>query len=431
MAKIIIIGGGWAGVAAAATAKNNGADVTIVEKTDLLLGSGNVGGIFRNNGRFTAAEEFIALGGGGLFAVLDTCALHRNISFPGHAHASLYAVNRIEAQVRRYLLALGVKLKMEHGVSGVDFKDDRLHAVLLNSGERLEGDVFVETTGSSGPMGNCLRYGNGCVMCIQRCPAYGPRFSVSMNCGVPDLHGERADDTPGVFSGSCKLARESLSEEIQAQLQRDGVVIRKLPLEEVNYEKLKSKACKQYALKEFSENVILLDTGDAKLMTSYYPLAELRRVPGLESARFIDPYAGGKGNSIRYLSIAPRSNEMQVDGIENLFCGGEKSGPFIGHTEAICTGALAGHNALRHALGLPLVRLPDTLVIGDLIAFANRSFKDEDDKLARFTFSGGVFFERMKERGLYSIDPAEIHARVEAAGLAGLFSRSLSDHGTR
>ncbi len=425
MAKIIIIGGGWAGVSAAAAARQNGADVTIVEKTDLLLGTGNVGGIFRNNGRFTAAEEFIALGGDGLFAVLDGCALHRDIAFPGHIHASLYAVNLIEAHVRRYLLSLGVKLKMEHGVSSADCRNGRLSAVGLNSGERVGGDVFVETTGSSGPMGNCLRYGNGCVMCIQRCPAYGPRFSVSMHCGVPDLHGERAEDTPGVFSGSCKLARASLSHELRQQLDRDGVAILKLPPEEVNYEKLKSKACKQYALKEFSENVILLDTGDAKLMTSYYPLEKLRRVHGLENARFIDPYAGGKGNSIRYLSIAPRSNAMQVDGLENLFCGGEKSGPFIGHTEAIVTGALAGHNAVRHALGLPLLELPETLAVGDIISFANRNFKDRGDKQSRFTFSGGVFFERMKERGLYSTSVGEIHDRVAAAGLSGVFGRSL------
>jgi len=43
--KVIIIGGGWAGCAAALTAKKAGAEVHIYEKTDLLLGLGNVGGI--------------------------------------------------------------------------------------------------------------------------------------------------------------------------------------------------------------------------------------------------------------------------------------------------------------------------------------------------------------------------------------------------
>ena len=36
--KVIVIGGGWSGIAAAVAAKKCGADVTIVEKTDLMLG---------------------------------------------------------------------------------------------------------------------------------------------------------------------------------------------------------------------------------------------------------------------------------------------------------------------------------------------------------------------------------------------------------
>ena len=39
---------------------------------------------------------------------------------------------------------------------------DILKAVILEDGERIEGDSFVDTTGSSGPMGNCTKYGNGC-----------------------------------------------------------------------------------------------------------------------------------------------------------------------------------------------------------------------------------------------------------------------------
>ena len=60
--KIVVIGGGAAGMMAALSAAEQGAQVTLAEKTDLLLGAGNAGGIMRNNGRFTAAEENIALG---------------------------------------------------------------------------------------------------------------------------------------------------------------------------------------------------------------------------------------------------------------------------------------------------------------------------------------------------------------------------------
>ena len=37
MYKIVVIGGGWAGCAAALAAKKAGAEVVLLEKTDLLL----------------------------------------------------------------------------------------------------------------------------------------------------------------------------------------------------------------------------------------------------------------------------------------------------------------------------------------------------------------------------------------------------------
>ena len=79
MAKVVVIGGGWSGVAAAVRAVKSGAEAVILEKTDLLLGLGNVGGIMRNNGRYTASEELIALGGGDLIKLTDKCARHANI----------------------------------------------------------------------------------------------------------------------------------------------------------------------------------------------------------------------------------------------------------------------------------------------------------------------------------------------------------------
>jgi len=425
--KIVVIGGGWSGVAAAVAAKKVGAEVCLIEKTDLLLGCGNVGGIMRNNGRYTATEEMIALGAGDLFEIIDRIALHRNIRFPGHEHASLYPVNTIEAHIRRFVRSLGIELKLESRAIDVVFGDRCLKRLVLHSGEKVSGDVFVETTGSSGPMGNCIQYGHGCSMCVLRCPAFGPRISISEKCEVNDYSGERAESVFGVFSGSCKLAKESLSKEVRNELDSNGVAVLKVPTGDVNYDKLKAKACKQYALKEFSENVILLDTGHAKLMTSYYPLDKLREIPGLENAKYVDPYAGSSRNSIRYFSIAPRGNDMRVDGMKNLFCGGEKSGLFIGHTEAICTGSLAGCNAARMAWSLPLIVLPDTLAVGDLIAFANHQYKDEHNTLERFTFAGGVFFERMKSRGLYSIQREEVGKRVENAGLSGIFNQKMSD----
>lgn len=423
--KIIIIGGGWSGCAAAVSAKKAGADVEIIEKTDMLLGLGNVGGIMRNNGRFTAAEELIALGAGDLINITDFNTLHKNIDFPGHMHASLYNVNKIEPSVRRHLLDMGIRLRMTSRVVDVEKDGTVIKGIYLYNGEYIEADAFIETTGSTGPMGNCLRYGNGCSMCILRCPAFGPRISISYRAGIDDIKGERQEDVYGAFSGSCKLEKDSLSDEILQELNSKGVVILKVPPEDINPEKLKQKVCQQYALKEFAENIILLDTGHAKLMTSYYPLDKLRKIVGLENAKYVDPYAGGKGNSIRYLSVAPRTDQMKVSGLENLFCAGEKSGLFVGHTEAICTGTLAGHNAVRNCLGMPLLTLPRNIAIGDLIAYANEKVQTTDGRRNRYTFAGSEYFNRMKELGLYLLDPEEIKNKINKLGLDNIFNQKL------
>lgn len=379
----------------------------------------------RNNGRYTASEELIALGGGDLINITDANSRHKGIDFPGHKHASLYDVNRIEGAVRDYIKSLGIVIHMEKRVRDVEFDGHKIKGLYLADDSFVDGDIFIETTGTTGPMGNCLRYGNGCSMCILRCPSFGPRISISERCGVPDIQGERAEDALGAMSGSCKLAKESLSDEINKELNEKGVVVLKVPTEDVNYGKLDTKVCQQYALKEFAENVVLLDTGHAKLMTTYYPLEKLRKIPGLEHAKYVDPYAGSKGNSMRYLSVAPRTNDMKVQGVDNLFCAGEKSGLFVGHTEAICTGTLAGHNAVRLALGLPLLILPSSIAIGDIISYENEQSKTRDGRKVRYTFAGAGYFKRMQELGLYTLNIKEIKNKVTKLNLDNIFNTKL------
>ncbi len=61
--KVVVVGGGWAGCAASFSASQQGAEVHLVERTDMLLGTGLVGGIMRNNGCFTVTEEMVAMEG--------------------------------------------------------------------------------------------------------------------------------------------------------------------------------------------------------------------------------------------------------------------------------------------------------------------------------------------------------------------------------
>jgi len=423
--KVVIAGGGWSGCAASLSARKQVAEVLLIERTDMLLGTGLVGGIMRNNGRFTATEEMIAMGGGELFRLIDQNTLHRNIEFPGHRHASLYNVATMEPRVKELLLRKGISILLSARMEEVEREGDRIKSVTVKQEEekkRIEGDVFIDATGTAGPPSNCTKYGNGCAMCILRCPSFGGRISLAAKAGVVEMVGRKGTQV-GAMSGSCKLFKESLSREIVHLLDKEGVAIVPIPPMEHTKDKLSIKACQQYALPEFEQNLILLDTGHAKLMVPYFPLEPLRRIPGFENARYEDPYAGGLGNSIRYVGMAPRDDTLKVIGIENLFCGGEKAGLLVGHTEAIVTGTLAGFNAVRQIRREKPLALPETLAVGDAIDYVRTQMETEEGLGYKYTFSGSVYFERMKQRGLYSTEQKEIEKRVDQAGMVGIFSR--------
>ena len=422
--KIIVIGGGWSGCAAALAACNQDAETVLIERTDMLLGTGLVGGIMRNNGRHTAAEEMIAMGGGDFFELADRNSLHREVEFPGHRHSNLYSVARMEPMVRSFLLSKGVSIQCQVRVTDVEMADGTIRAVLAKQGDtsvKYEGDAFIDATGTAGGPVNCNKYGNGCAMCVLRCHSFGGRVSVTAKAGVKEMVGRKGDQI-GAMSGSCKLLKESLDPQIVADLDQKGVAVVALPPSKVLKGKLALKCCQQYAIPEFEENIILLDTGHAKLMTPFFPLDLLRSIPGFENARYEDPYAGGIGNSIRYVGMAPRDDALKVEGVENLFCAGEKAGLLVGHTEAICTGIVAGYNAAKSVRREKLLVLPDTLAVGDAIRFVRRQMREEGILSLKYTFSGSVYFDRMRARSLYTKDVQVIRERVAAAGLENVFA---------
>jgi len=425
MIKVVVVGGGWAGCAAALSAAKAGAQVLLLERTDLLLGTGLVGGIFRNNGRYTGAEEAIAMGGGDLFFDMDANARHQGVAFPGHQHASFYDVTKIEPVIRNTMNKYGIEMQTNTRVVDVLKYAKQIQGVIVDGDREIIGDVFVDATGTAGSMGNCLKYGNGCAMCVMRCPAFGPRVSLTAKADVKEIMGLKSDGTFGAMSGSCKLSKDSLSATLRRELEVNGVVILPVPENLQRIGTLGKKACTQYAISEYAVNLVLLDTGHAKLMTSYFPIDDLRKIPGLERARYEDPYAGSLGNSVRYLGTAPCANTLKVDGVDNLFCCGEKSAILVGHTEAVVTGLLAGHNAVRHCLDMDYLELPRSLASGDLIAFIHEQMQSEAGLTMRYTFSGSVYFERMKALSLYSTSRETIDERVAAAGLKDVYGACL------
>lgn len=426
MPRVIVVGGGWAGCAAAWAARQAGAEVILLERTDMLLGTGLVGGIMRNNGRYTAAEELKALGAGKLLELTDHVARHRNIDFTGHRHATLYDVTRIEPLVRVTLVNAGIKLRIKSRVHKVRIMGEKVKAVETEEGEEIPGDVFIDATGTAGPPANCRRYGFGCVMCIYRCPTFGGRLSLCALAGVEEYAALRRSGGLGALSGSCKLKKASLSPHLVQILEKKGVVCLPLPSHlKGKKEHLYRKACQQYALEEYADNLILLDTGAVKIMAPFLPLDDLRRIRGLENASYEDPYAGGIGNSIRFLAMVPREDTLRVKALENVFCAGEKAGPLVGHTEAIVTGTLAGHNAVRFLAGEKLLSLPLSLAVGDFITFSREQVECGEGLYRAFTFSGSVYWERMQRLGLYTINSGIIWKKVEEAGLLDVFAQKI------
>ena len=151
--EVLVVGGGWAGVSAALSARNSGCDVAVCERTDMLLGAGLVGGIMRNNGRFTAAEEAIAMGFGDLFLLLDSISRHRGIRFPGHRHANLYDVFTVEPAVRQLLAQKGITVYSNKRITGLAKEGSAIVRVSSEDGDTFHASAFVDATGSSGPPG--------------------------------------------------------------------------------------------------------------------------------------------------------------------------------------------------------------------------------------------------------------------------------------
>lgn len=414
------MGGGWAGCSAAYFAKKAGAEVVLIEKTDMLLGTGLVGGIMKNNGRLSAAMEARAIGIGDIFEIIDSVVRHKNINFPGHSHADLYDVQRIEAVIKKALENTGVVLKFKLLITDVSVNKQTIEFVSGKNDEKISGDVFIDTTGTAGPMKNCSKYGTGCAMCILRCPSFGPRISLTGLSGVQEIKAGEGTHRFEAMSGSCKIDKKSLRKSIVNTLESKGVIIIPLPERFQRMDSLRRKACQQYAMEEYATNLIILDTGHAKLMTPFFPIENLREIDGFREARYADPYSGGQGNSVRFMAMAPCDDSMKVKRINNLFCAGEKTGPMVGHTEAIITGALAGLNAVRAAGGKKLRILPPELSIGDIISFMHQQMQNDEGLNKKYSFSGSVYFERMKAKGFYITDCNCINKKIQRLGLHNL-----------
>ena len=428
MPTVAIIGAGFSGCAAALAAAKAGAEVILVEKTDMLAGLAVLTGVLDANGNLTASLEAKALGGGDLFEACESVTLHEieGIKKLGLKHIRLFNVLAIEGVVARALADAGVKVRLKTRAKGVKMKGDSIARIVLQDQSAIDAASFVDATGGSGTVAQCAKYGYGCVMCIMRCPTFGNRVSISEQAGVKELFGRRLDGTIGALSSAFNLVKGSLSPEIRSELERSGYILIPLPRHLIDYEKLGMITASENARPEFIENMRVVDNGYAKVSVhGFMPLDQLHSIAGFENARMADPLSGGIGNAVRCLAMAPRDNGMRVEGLANLYCAGEKAGPQSGLPAAIITGLVAGHNAVRNALGKEDLVLPRNLASGDFIAFEKEKMGSKEGLKYRYGFGGRLYFQRMQKLGLYSSRYSQINRKVGKENLREIFAQKL------
>ncbi|MDP2728474.1 MAG: FAD-dependent oxidoreductase [Dehalococcoidia bacterium] len=424
MAKVIVVGGGMAGCAAALSAAQAGAQTILLERTDMLLGGGIRAGRMDFEGKLTAAQEAKALGCGQFFEALESIILHRT-NIIGEKHGYVYDTTIAEPTVKDLVQRTGVEVRLVSRAVDVRKKDGHIQSVELEDGSLVEGGAFIDASGSAGGVDICTRYGDGCAMCVFfRCPTFGDRVSIATKAGAPELMRRRPDGTPGTvtFAGTQFILKETLAPKLRAELEEKGVVRIPLPPELIDYDLLEKMG--PVRTREQVEGLNLVNIGSvAKCVPPVLSSPEMMRsFPGLEKAQF---EGAGKYGMVKYITMTPRDNSLRVDGFANLFVAGEKAGPSSGLAEAMVLGHLAGHNAVRTLAGKKPLILPRTLGIGDFVAYLDERMRNDPVIYRSYSMGSGVYFERMRELGLYTTNMDETRGRVERAGLIGIMAQKV------
>ncbi|MDP2743621.1 MAG: FAD-dependent oxidoreductase [Dehalococcoidia bacterium] len=420
--RVVVVGGGLAGCGAALAARKAGAEVSLLERSDMLAGVAVRTGDTRGNGWFVGQHELNFLGGGELGALMDSIKMYEGVKFPdAQKHAFIFNTGLIEPRLRRALQDAGITVHLKSRAMDVVKEKDRLRAIKLEDGRLVEGEGFVDCTGTRGGLSFCIKYGKGCVMCLIRCCSFGDRVSMVEKAGGKEWHRIRGDGTPGRISTGLAVFKDTLAPWLKEKLQREGLMWIPVPPELVDLSKLGSMGAGRS--REFVENLIIGNIGPVAKIFGFLnvSLVELRRIPGFENVHIEHPGSARCGH-VSAIAMAFRDSSLKVDGFENLFCAGDKAGE-TSVDAAMLTGYVAGHNAARRAAGRAPLILPRNLALGDWMAFAAEKYcSGEAQRKASYVMSRGEYWERMQQTGLYTTDVDRIRKRVEEAGLTGVMS---------
>ncbi len=420
-ARVIVVGGGFSGIAAAITASKAGAQAMLLERTDMLSGSGLRAARLYHNLKIVGAEEAKALGGGEVFEALESILLHRGNIIDEEA-AFIYNTVLVDTTMRKAVEAAGVELHLESRAVKVEKEDGVLKAVTTHSGKRFPGDAFVDASGTFGGLSNCIKYGRGCVMCFHRCLYFGDRVSIATQAGSGELHWTKPDGTPGSSGAAIAVFKESLSAELRSRLKKEGAFSLPIPEALIDHSRFKQIQAARGAREATHVNLVDIGLVAKCVGIGNFRLDSLRKIPGFENAQIEYPMGGGGYHQVSYMSFTPREDSLRARGIANLFIAGEKTG-LPGIVEATVCGVLAGSNAARVAFGREPIELPRSTAIGDMIAYRGEQMAASDDLRVPLSMAHGVYFARMKELGLDDTDPAVIHKRIDALGLTDILGR--------
>ncbi|MFC1962880.1 FAD-dependent oxidoreductase [Chloroflexota bacterium] len=462
MVRVVIAGGGIAGCGAAEAAIKAGAEVILLERTDLLLGSALVAGFMpiTGGGGFCLAEETKVMGCDEILQELKSLDVNREAPTESLVEGRetmwrkrpyLYNCGRVEPAIRRLVERMGVHLRLVSRAVDVRKVDGRLTAVKLANGEWIEGDAFVDCTGTAGGLANCIRYGKGCVMCpMYRCPSFGDRVSIAGKAGAAEFNKLKPDGTPGILSPEMHFYKESLSPALQAEIAKNMRVaidireeIAKGIVDPSEYDSIHYAQWARWGFDPetgkahadetgataFNKRgeIVLVDRFMPGVVSTtnlgYISYEKLRQIPGFENAIVAFPQ-GGRGNFVHYLSQTVREESLRVKGFQNLFVAGEKA-CVVTVPGCLASGLLAGHNAVRAALGKDLLVLPRSTVTGDYLAYCDEMSQTDEGIKTFWVCYCGVYLRRIIDLGLCLTDADKIRAGMETAGLAGVYATKL------